>query len=54
MMERNISSLGEILNRFIEAQITPREQLSNEGRYSTSRSPVREKYIGSYRGHNYS
>ena len=35
MMERNISSLGEALNRFIEAQRTSREQLRNEGRYST-------------------
>ena len=35
MMERNISSLGDTLNRFIEAQKTSREQVMNEGRYST-------------------
>ena len=44
MMERNISSLGETLNRFIEAQRTSRKQVRNEGRYSTRRSPIREKY----------
>ena len=49
MMERNISSLGETLNRFIEAQRTSREQVRNEGRYSTRRSPIREKYKGSHR-----
>ena len=49
MMERNISSLGETLNRFIEAQRTPRKQVSNEDRYSTSRSPIREKYIEKYK-----
>ena len=42
-MERNISSLGETLNRFIKAQKILREQVSNEGRYSTRRSPIREK-----------
>ena len=35
MMERNIFSLGETLNRFIEAQRTSKEQVRNEGRYST-------------------
>ena len=49
MMERNISSLGEALNRFIEAQRTSREQLRNEGRYSIRRSPIREKCKGSHR-----
>ena len=49
MMERNISSLKETLNRFIEAQRTSREQVRNEGRYSTRRSPIREKYKGSHR-----
>ena len=49
MMERNISSLGETLNRFIEAQKTSREQVRNEGRYSTRRSPIKEKYKGSHR-----
>ena len=49
MMERNISSLGDTLNRFIEAQKTSREQVMNEGRYSTRRSPIREKYKGSHR-----
>ena len=49
MMERNISSLGETLNSFIEAQRTSREQVRNDGRYSTRRSPVREKYKGSHR-----
>ena len=44
MMERNISSPGETLNRFIEAQRTSRKQVRNEGRYSTRRSPIREKY----------
>ena len=29
MMERNISSLGETLNRFFEAQRTSREQVRN-------------------------
>ena len=48
-MERNISSLGETLNRFIQAQEISREQISNEGRYSTRRSPIREKYKGSHR-----
>ena len=38
MMERNTSSLGETLNRFIEAQRTPLEQVRNEGRYSTRQS----------------
>ena len=32
MMERRISSIGETLNRFIEAQGTSREQVRNEGR----------------------
>ena len=49
IMERNISSLGETLNRFIEAQKTSREQVRNEGRYSTRRSPIREKYKGYHR-----
>ena len=49
MMERNISSLGETLNRFIEAQRTSREHVRNEGRYSTRRSPIWEKYKGSHR-----
>ena len=35
LMERNISSLRETLNRLIEAQRTSREQVRNEGRYST-------------------
>ena len=48
-MERNISSLGETLNRFIEAQRISRDRVRNEGRYSTRRSPVREKYKGSNR-----
>ena len=30
VMESNISSLGETLNRFIEAQRTSREQIRNE------------------------
>ena len=34
-MERNIFSLGETLNRFIEAQRISRERVRNEGRYST-------------------
>ena len=37
MMERNIFSLGETLNRFIEAKRTSREQVRNEGRYLTRR-----------------
>ena len=37
MMERNIFSLGETLNRFIEAKGTSREQVRNEGRYLTRR-----------------
>ena len=37
MMERNTSSLGKTFNRFIEAQRTSREQVRNEGRYSTRR-----------------
>ena len=48
-MERNISSLGETLNRFIKAQKILREQVRNEGRYSTRRSPIKEKYKGSHR-----
>ena len=48
MMERNICSLRETLNRFIEAQRTSREQVRNEGRYSTRQSPIREKYKGSH------
>ena len=41
MMERNTPSLlGETLNRFIEAQITSREQVRNEGTYSTRWSPT--------------
>ena len=48
-MERNISSLGETLNRFIEAQRTSRKQVRNEGRYSTRRLPIREKHKGSQR-----
>ena len=47
MMERNISSLRETLNRFIEAHRTSKEQVRNERRYSTRRSPIREKYKGS-------
>ena len=47
--ERNISSLGETLNRFIQAQRISREQVRNEGRYSTRLSPIREKYKGSHR-----
>ena len=47
-MERNIFSLGETLNRFIEAQRISMEQVRNEGRYSTRRSPIREKYKGSH------
>ena len=47
--ERNISSLGETLNRFIEAQRISREQVRNKGRYSTRQSPIREKYKGSHR-----
>ena len=49
MMERNISSLGETLNRFIESQRTSKEQVRNGGKYSTRRSPIREKYKGSHR-----
>ena len=49
MMERNISSLGETLNWFIEAQRTSREQVRNEGMYSTMRSQIRKKYRGSHR-----
>ena len=49
MMERNISSLGETLNRFIEAQRTLREQVRNEGRYSTRQLPIRERYKVSHR-----
>ena len=37
MIERNIFSLGETLNRFIEAKRTSREQVRNEGRYLTRR-----------------
>ena len=37
MMERNIFSLRETLNRFIEAKRTSREQVRNEGRYLTRR-----------------
>ena len=37
MMERNIFSLGETLNRFIETKRTSREQVRNEGRYLTRR-----------------
>ena len=48
MMDRNISSIGESLNRFIEAQITSREQVRNESRYSTRQSPITEKYKGSH------
>ena len=48
MMERNISSLGETLNRFIEAQRTSREQVRNKGRYSTRRSPIRDRKKGSH------
>ena len=47
--ERNISSLGETLNRFIEGHRISREQVRNEGRYSTRRSPIQEKYKGSHR-----
>ena len=47
-MERNISSLGKTLNRFIQAQRTSREQVKNEARYSTRRSPIRETYKGSH------
>ena len=49
MIERNISSLGETLTKFIEAQRTSREHVRNEGRYSIRRSPIREKYKGSHR-----
>ena len=49
MMERNISSLGETLNWFIEAQRTSREQVRNEGMYSTMGSQIRKKYRGSHR-----
>ena len=45
-MERNIFSLGETLNRFIEAS---REQIRNEGRYSTRQSLVRGRYKGSHK-----
>ena len=48
-MERNISSQGKTLNRFIKAQRILMEQVRNKGRYSTRRSPVREKYKGSHR-----
>ena len=41
--ERDISSLGETLNRFIEGQGISREQVRNKGRYSTKQSPIREK-----------
>ena len=43
MMERNISSVGETLNRFIEAQRTSREQVRDERRHSTRLSPIRGK-----------
>ena len=33
---------------FIEAQRTSREQVRNEGRYSTRRSPIRGKCKGSH------
>ena len=49
MMERNIFSLGETLNWFIEAQRTSREQVRNEGMYSTMGSQIRKKYRGSHR-----
>ena len=49
MMERNISSVGETLNRFIEAQRTSREQVRDERRHSTRLSPIRGKYKGSQR-----
>ena len=48
-MESNISSLGETLNRFIETHRISREQVRNEGRYSTRLSPIREKYKGFHR-----
>ena len=49
MMERNIASIGETLNRFTEAQRTSREQVRNEGRYPTRGSPISEKHKGSHR-----
>ena len=45
MMERNISSLGETLNMFIEAQRTSREQVRNAGRSSARQPPpIRHRY----------
>ena len=49
MMERNIASIVETLNRFTEAQRTSREQVRNEGRYPTRGSPISEKHKGSHR-----
>ena len=49
MMERNISSIGETLNTFTEAQRTSREQVRNEGRYPTRGSLIREKHKRSHR-----
>ena len=49
MMERNISSLGEILNRFVGAQRTSKEQVRNEVRYSARRSLIRHRYKSFHR-----
>ena len=48
MLDRNISSSEETLNRLIEAQRTSREQVRNEGRYSARWPPIREKYKRSH------
>ena len=49
MMERNISSLGQTLNRFIEDQRISREQAKNGSRYLARRPPIRKKYKSSHR-----
>ena len=49
MMERNISSLAETLNKFAEAQRTSREQIRKECRCSTRQSPIRDRYKDSHR-----
>ena len=49
MMERNISSSGETLNRLIEAQRTSRKQVRNERRYSAKWSPIKHRYKSSHR-----
>ena len=49
MMERNISSSGETLNRLIETQRTSRKQVRNERRYSAKWSPIKHRYKSSHR-----